>query len=89
MWVVDIDDTPWVRVANPRRGWYRRLVATPRVELVRNGQVSERRAAPDTGPEASGKVDAAFAAKYGFTDRWYGLLLRRGPVPVRLDPVAE
>ena len=27
--------------------------------------------------------------KYGAVDWWYGVLLRRNPVPVRLDPVAE
>ena len=28
----------------------------------------------------------AIAAKYGLTDAWYGALLRRSPVPIRLDP---
>jgi hypothetical protein len=31
MWVVDHQGVPWVRVANPERGWYRRLLERPRV----------------------------------------------------------
>ena len=35
---------------------------------------------------ALGTYLAAFAEKYGLVDAWYGLLLRRSPVPVRLVP---
>ena len=31
----------------------------------------------------------AFREKYGRTDWWYGVLLRRHPIPVRLDPDPE
>ena len=33
-------------------------------------------------------VDAAFRAKYGVTDWWYGVLLRRDPIPIRLTPAS-
>ncbi len=84
MWVVDRDGAPWVRVANAERGWYRRLVAHPRVELVRAGTTTARVAHPE--PALRLAVDGDFAKKYGLTDWWYGALLRRGPVPIRLDP---
>jgi len=87
MWVVDVGDVTWIRVANPRRGWYRRLLANPRVELERGGRVEPRLAIPDASPEAADTVDEAFAAKYGLVDRWYGLLARHDPVPIRLVPV--
>jgi len=83
LWIVDHDGRPWVRVARPERAWYRRLLANPRVELVRGGRTQPMRATPD--PAARAAIDAAFAAKYGWTDGWYGLLLRRGAIPVRLD----
>jgi hypothetical protein len=35
-------------------------------------------------PQARAALDAAFRAKYGLVDWWYGLLLRRGAVPVAL-----
>jgi hypothetical protein len=89
MWVVDLGDVTWVRVANPRRAWYQRLIANPRIELERRGQREPRLAIPDSSPEARLAVDEAFAEKYGLVDRWYGLLVRRDAVPIRLVPVAE
>ena len=86
MWIVDLGDVTWVRAANPRRAWYRRLVANPLVELERGGRLEARLAIPDPSPEARLAVDEAFAAKYGLTDRWYGLLTRKGAVPIRLVP---
>jgi hypothetical protein len=84
MWCVDHDGAPWVRVAKAERHWYRRLVTRPEVELVRHGETSARRAHPD--PARRLELDQAFAAKYGLVDFWYGALLRRGPIPIRLDP---
>jgi hypothetical protein len=86
MWVVDYGGGPWVRVANPRRAWYQRLLANPEVELVRGGRALPLRATADASPATRRAIDAAFAARYGPTDAWYGLLVRRDPVPIRLDP---
>jgi hypothetical protein len=86
MWVVDLGDVSWVRVANPRRAWYQRLLANPKVELERGGRLEAYLAIPDPSPEARLAVDEAFAAKYGLVDRWYGLLVRRDAVPIRLVP---
>jgi hypothetical protein len=88
LWVVDIDNAPWVRVGRSGRAWLERLRERPDVELVRGGVARPYRAVVVTDPAASERVDAAFAAKYGFTDWWYGVVLRRDPVPVRLDPIA-
>jgi hypothetical protein len=75
---------PWVRVANPERAWYRRLLANPDVALVREGRAERYVAEPQAGPAAAAALDAAFRTKYGFADWWYGVLLRRDAVPVRL-----
>ena len=86
MWCVDHDGVPWVRVANAERHWYRRLLVHPEVELVRAGATTARLARPDPAPATRLAVDQAFAGKYGLVDFWYGALLRRGPIPIRLDP---
>lgn len=86
VWCVDHEGATWVRVANPERWWYRRLLARPDVELVRHGETTARFAHPDSSPATRLALDQAFAAKYGLVDFWYGALLRRGPVPIRLDP---
>jgi hypothetical protein len=87
LWVVDLDGSPWVRVARPERGWFQRVQDRAEVELVRNGVALPYRAIEITDPEMRARVDAAFREKYGLVDWWYGLLLRRDPRPVRLDPV--
>lgn len=87
LWVVDLDGTAWVRVARPERGWFQRLRERPEVELVRNGVALPYRAIEIEDPEMRARVDSAFREKYGLVDWWYGLLLRRDPRPVRLDPL--
>ncbi|HEX5065233.1 MAG TPA: DUF2255 family protein [Myxococcota bacterium] len=84
MWAVDYDGDVFVRVANPQRHWYRRLLANPKAELLRNGSVTPVVAEPSEDPALRAAVDASFHAKYGIVDGWYGVLLRRNPVPVRL-----
>jgi hypothetical protein len=84
MWAVDYDGEVFVRVANPQRHWYLRLLANPKVELLRNGNATPVIAEPSEDPAVRAAVDASFRAKYGVVDWWYGVLLRRNPVPVRL-----
>jgi hypothetical protein len=86
MWVVDLGNVTWVRVANPRRGWYQRLLANPRVELERHGQLAAYLAIPENERATRLTVDEAFAEKYGWVDRWYGLLVRSDAIPIRLVP---
>jgi hypothetical protein len=86
LWVVDHEGTPWVRVANPRRGWFARLRDRPQVELLRGGRTQACEAHVHEGPETRAAIDAAFRARYGIVDWWYGLLLRRGAIPVQLVP---
>jgi hypothetical protein len=88
MWVVDYDGAQWVRVGNPERHWYLRLLAHPDVELVRHGKRARYVAHPDPTLATRLALDRAFAAKYGVTDFWFGALLRRAAIPIRLDPAA-
>ena len=88
MWAVDHDGAVWVRVANPKRHWFTRLEAQPRVELVRAGRTQAFVAVPHRESDVRAAVDAAFRAKYGVVDWWYGMLLRRDPVPIRLTPAS-
>jgi hypothetical protein len=86
LWVVDHADAAWVRVANPKRHWYRRLVANPRAELVRAGHTQTLVAEPSDDPAVRADIDGSFREKYGVVDWWYGVLLRRDPIPIRLRP---
>ena len=88
LWVVDHTGHPWVRVANPRRGWFARLREHPQVEIVRGGRAQACEARVHEEPEARAAIDAAFRARYGLVDWWYGVLLRRGAIPVELVPAS-
>jgi hypothetical protein len=85
---VDHEGDVFVRVANPQHRWYRRLLANPQAELVRARRSIPVRAEPSEDPALRAAVEVRFREKYGAVDWWYGMLLRRNPVPVRLRAVA-
>jgi hypothetical protein len=86
MWIADVDGRPYVRIGRAGRSWGERLKTHPDVELVRQGATIPCSAAVVTDGAIHHAVDEAFAVKYGWVDWWYGVVLRRDPVPVRLDP---
>jgi hypothetical protein len=88
LWVVDHDGVTWVRVARPGRHWFQRLEANPHIEITRDGVTQAVIAKPDRSPQAHAAIDAAFRARYGLVEWWYGVLLRSNPIPVRLDPAS-
>jgi len=89
VWAVDHDGVPWVRVANPERFWYQRLSRDPHAVLIRGGVERKVIAQPQDTADARAALDRAFREKYGVVDWWYGVLLRRHPIPVRLDPAPD
>ena len=86
LWVVDYNGTPWVRVGKPQRLWYRRLVRRPSVELLRGPHTYRVTAHAHTELETRQALDRRFREKYGLVDWWYGVLIRRGAVPIQLEP---
>jgi hypothetical protein len=86
VWVAEVDGIPWVRVGRAGRAWGERLRADPHVELIRDGVTTPRTAVIDYTQQA--RVDAAFREKYGVVDWWYGVIVRKDPIPVRLDPAS-
>jgi hypothetical protein len=89
VWVVDHDGAMWVRVANPERAWYHRVTGHPQMEVERAGMLFHVVAHPDESAEGRAALDVEFRRKYGLTDWWYGVLLRRAAIPVRLDVVSD
>jgi Uncharacterized protein conserved in bacteria (DUF2255) len=89
VWAVDHDGVPWVRVANPQRLWYQRLSGDPHAVLIRRGVEQAVIARPQDSDEMRAVLDQRFREKYGIVDWWYGVLLRRHAIPVRLDPAPE
>ena len=86
LWVVDHEGQPWLRGGRSRLSWLERIRRNPRVELVRRGATSLYVASIDETPEVKQEINEAMAAKYGWIDRWYEILIRPDSIPIRLDP---
>ena len=77
----------WVESGHWFRGWYRRVVANPDVELVRGGQTAPYRATPTNTAEAVDTVERLMGR--GTSSRYWiaRTLLLFAPIkPVKLDP---
>jgi hypothetical protein len=86
MWIVDHDGKPYVRIGRPGRGWGERLKANPKVDLTRAGVTSPRAAVIVADADTVSAVAREFSDKYGWVDWWYGVVVRKNPETVRLDP---
>ena len=77
----------WVESGHWFRGWYKRVLANPDVELVRDGKALPYRAAPDDSPEAVERLKRLMG-KGGGAQYWVtrAILLWAPIKPVRLDP---
>lgn len=93
VWIVDHEGHQWVAPGNRSNAWFQRLIAGPRVKLVRSGVRSCRVATVVESP-ASIPVLEVFLEKYSSIIRATGLLNRllepsgddSPPVVVRLGP---
>jgi hypothetical protein len=89
MWIVDVDGNAYVRIGRPGRGWGERAKSHPDVELIRGDVTTPCIAAVVDDATLRRRVDDAFAAKYGWVDWWYGVVVRTDPVvALRLEPRA-
>jgi hypothetical protein len=93
MWIVDYGGHQYVRIGRASRaaqGWGARVHANPDVELERGGAAPTPVHATFVDDDATREaVDEAFSEKYGWVDWWFGLVVRKNPQTVRLDPRAS
>jgi len=85
MWIADVNGAPYLRIGRAGRSWGERLKTHPDVELIRAGATIPCTASLVTDDALHRAIDDAFALKYGWVDWWYGVVLRRDAIPVRLD----
>jgi hypothetical protein len=85
--LLDDDGQLWVESGHWFRGWYKRVLANPEVELVRDGEGTPYRAVPIDTPEAVGTVTRLMGRGRG-ARYWIGrTMLLYAPIkPIRLDP---
>jgi hypothetical protein len=73
-WIADDGGAAWVEAANPERPFLRALDTRPDVEVVRGGATHRCRATAMPNPEGHRRVRELLARKYGWADRWIGML---------------
>jgi len=73
-WIADEDGYAWIEAANPERPFLLQLQAKPDVELRRHGTAHHCHAESTPNPEGHQRIRRLLAAKYGWADRWVGLL---------------
>lgn len=88
LWVVDYDGSPWLGAGGGEtRRWYQRLLAAPRVEVVRDGRAHCFEAAPDFDHAARDAVVDLTREKYRLGNAGLSLGNTLG-IPMRAESVA-
>ena len=88
VWVAEAEGVRWLEAATPERAWYRDVLAEPRVWLAHRGASAHYRAVPEPGADGHRRIRALLRAKYGWADRFVGLLQDTSrSVAVRLEPL--
>lgn len=88
VWIVeDAAGVTWIEAGNPERPFLRDVEAASEVTVERGGASRRYRAVPVPTPAAHAEVRRLLRVKYGFADRWIGLLVDTSrSVAVRLEP---
>jgi hypothetical protein len=88
LWIVEVDGRRYVRSDLPGADWLDRLTANPEVELQRDSVKERVLARPIDDPAIREAVDRAMTEKYGFLNRFTGILRDEDAVvPVILEPI--
>jgi len=84
-WIADEDEGVWIEVADPERPFLRDVLAHPDLELQRTGVWRRCRGALAQNPEGHERIRRLLAVKYGWKDRWIGMLVdTSGSLALRL-----
>jgi hypothetical protein len=73
-WVADAEGYTWVEAANPERPFLDDIRRRPDVEMRRAGTVRRCQATVLANPDDHQRIRRLLAEKYGWADRWIGLL---------------
>lgn len=74
VWVADDSEGVWVESASAERPFFLDLLRDPRLELERPSGRFAMRAEVLPNPEGHRRIRRLLLAKYGWADRWIGLL---------------
>ena len=88
LWIVDEAGFAWLRAGQPESRWFQRLLARPKVTLVRAGETRAYRANVVSTPAAREHINQLMAEKYGFAETIISFMHDDDEVtPMRLEPL--
>jgi hypothetical protein len=85
LWVVEDDQSVWIRAESRDRLWLDFLRGNPHIELRRNGRTASYRASLQDTERVRAHVDPIFREKYGLADQLRELVTGRETIPIRLE----
>jgi hypothetical protein len=74
VWFAEHGGAIWLEAATPAREWLHDVQRAPRVTLERGDDLESFDASPLAGEASHEEIRALLRAKYGWRDRWVGLL---------------
>ena len=88
VWYTEPGGELWLEAGTPENAWFQDVLRNPALTLEANGRVSRYTAHRDDSPSAHSRIRSLIREKYGFRDRWVGLIVDTSrSVAVRLVPV--
>jgi hypothetical protein len=90
VWYAEPDGELWLEAGTPENPWFQDVLRVSVLRFTAEGRSGRYRAEPIEDPSGHERIRALLREKYGFRDRWVGLLVDTSrSVAVRLIPVAE
>lgn len=88
VWYAEPGGELWLEAGTPENPWFQDIQASPVLEFTGEERSARYTAHPIDDPSGHGRIRALLREKYGFRDRWVGLLVDTSrSVAVRLVPV--
>ena len=85
-WIADEGGASWIEAADPERPFLLDLRRDPTLTLERDGSRRACRAAIEPNPDGHRHIRHLLAERYGWADRWIGLLAdTTGSLAVRVE----
>ena len=75
VWYTEPDGELWLEAGTPENGWFIDIQANPDVRFETDGHSVRYIARPEEDPSGHDRIRFLIRAKYGFRDRWVGLVV--------------
>ncbi len=87
VWYAEPDGSLWLEAGTPENPWFQDIQQNPELEFSTEGHSGSYIARVVDEPSGHGRIRTLLREKYGFRDRWVGLLVDTSrSVAVELSP---